>query len=617
MSKLKLPFNLAWNTVNWVKVRKRISRLQHRIFKAKRKGLTNTVVALQFRLIKSLDAKLLSVLQVTTYNKGRNTAGIDRQVAKTTDIKLKIALRLKLDGKAKPIRRVWIPKPGKAEKRPLGIPTIIDRAKQQLALLALEPEWEAVFEPNSYGFRKGRSCQDAMEAIFLSLHHNRTKYIYDADIRKFFDRIDHNAILRKLNTFPQMKQQVKAWLEAGIMEDYANNPKSYNPITSKNTGTPQGGIISPLLANVALHGMESHLKEFCAKKIDTKIFNTVKRGCGSRAHACSVIRYADDFVIIHENKKVLELCITEVKHWLQTIGLEISKEKSKLIDVREGFNFLGFQVILVRKGRATGHKYKVKIVPTKANCLRLLNKIKKVIKRGKAWSSYDLIRVLQPIIIGWANYYRFCECKDTFRKLQYAIFGMLRAWVFRRDTRNGRLKVKEKYFPSGKTYHFQSRSYKDNWILNGQTVKDKKKLTNFLPQISWIKSAKHVKVKEDKSPFDGDYIYWTKRLAKYSNLSNSMVGLMKSQNFKCTICNEIFALGERLETDHIIPKSQGGSNNYSNLQLVHKICHVGKTREENAFGASLSLLEGNQGTSISVPNPVSKRLNNHIGQQYS
>ncbi len=602
MSKLRIKINLAWNTINWAKVRKRVSRLQHRIFKAKRNGLTNTVVALQFRLIKSLDARLLSVLQVTTYNKGRNTAGIDRQVAKTTDIKLKMALRLKLDGKAKPIRRVWIPKPGKVEKRPLGIPTIMDRAKQQLALLALEPEWEAVFEPNSYGFRKGRSCQDAIEAIFLNLRHKRTKYVYDADIRKCFDRIDHAALLRKLNTFPQMERQVKAWLEAGIMEGYANSPKSYNSITSNTMGTPQGGIISPLLANVALHGMESHLKDFCAYKIDTKIFNTVGRGSKTRADACGVIRYADDFVVIHESREVLELCITEVKHWLQTMGLEISEEKSKLRDAREGFNFLGFQVILIIRGRSGGHAYKVKIVPAKDSCLRFLNKIRDVIKRGKAWSSYDLIRTLRPIIIGWANYYRFSECKDIFSKLQYAIFGMLRAWTFRRDTRNGRLEVKEKYFPSGKTYNFQGRTYQDNWILNGQSMKNKKKCTNFLPQISWIESAKHVKVQGEKSPFDGDYIYWAKRLAKYSNLSDSMVGMMNSQNFKCTICNETFVLGERLEIDHIVPKSRGGSYNYSNLQLVHRICQVGKTRDENA-------------PPVSVPDLVSKRPNEHIVQE--
>lgn len=587
----KLYNNLAWNTIDWAKVRKRITRLQHRIFKAKRKDLIDTVVGLQIRLVKSLDARLLSVLQVTTLNTGKNTGGIDRRIISKADEKLKMALKLKLDGKAKPIRRVWIPKPGKVEKRPLGIPTIMDRAKQQLALLALEPEWEAVFEPNSYGFRKGRSCHDAIEAIFLYLRHNRTKYVYDADIRKCFDRIDHSALLKKLNTFPQMERQVEAWLKAGVMEGYANNPKLYENISRNDKGTPQGGVISPLLANVALHGLESHLKEFCSK-IDTKIFNTIKRGFKSRADACGVVRYADDFVIIHENKQVMELCTEEVKRWLRTVGLEISEEKSKLRDARNGFNFLGFQIILVRRGRALTHPYKVKITPAKPNCLRFLEKVRSVIKKAKSWSSYDLVRNLKPITIGWANYYRVCECKDVFSKLNHMIFGMLRAWAFRRDTRNGRLVIKQKYFPSGNTYQFHGRSYKDNWILVGSTKHKKgKKITNFLPRLQWIESTKHVKITGNKSPFDGDYVYWGKRLAKYSNLPNSMVKMMKSQNFKCTICNGLFALGERLEIDHIIPKSLGGTDSYANLQLLHRICHVGKTRDDNLPPISVPELE--------------------------
>lgn len=578
----KLHNNLAWNSILWDKVRKRVSRMQHRIFKAKRNGLTKTVVSLQIRLIQSLDARLLSILQVTTYNKGHKTSDVDPQIVTTAELKYKMAFNLKLDGKAKPIRRVLIPKLGKIEKRPLGIPTIMDRAKQQLALLCLEPEWEAVFEPNSYGFRKGRSCHDAIEGIFSNLRHRRTKYIFDADIRKCFDKIDHNSLLRKLNTFPMMEQQVTAWLKAGIMEGYANSPKEYLLVSENNIGTPQGGIISPLLVNVALHGLEEHLKEFCAHKVDIKIFNTKTRGAAKRGSACGVIRYADDFVIIHENKQVIELCIAEVKQWLSNMGLKISEEKSKLRDAREGFQFLGFQIILVRRGLDINHPYKVKIVAAKDNCLRFLDKVKKTVISAKAWTSYDLIRVLKPILMGWANYYRFSECKDLFSKLEFMIFGMLRAWAFRRDTRNGRLKIRQKYFPSGHTYVFQGRTYSDNWILVGQTKKKSgTTVNNFLPRLSWVKSSKHIKITGNKSPYDGDYIYWAKRLAKYSGLPTSIVKLMKTQEFKCTYCNQPFTFGDRLEIDHITPKSSGGNDTYLNLQLLHKICHVGKTRDEN------------------------------------
>jgi RNA-directed DNA polymerase len=579
----KLYNNLAWNTIDWAKVRKRVTRLQHRIFKAKLNGLTDTVIGLQIKLINSLDAKLLSVLEVTTLNTGKGTPGIDHKIIRKPDEKLKMALRLRLDGKAKPIRRVWIPKPGKDEKRPLGIPTIMDRAKQQLALFSLEPEWEAVFEPNSYGFRKGRSCHDAIEAIFLYLRHNRTKYVFDADIRKCFDRIDHNALLKKLNTFPQMERQIYSWLKAGVLEGYANSPKAYETITKNDMGTPQGGVISPLLANIALHGLEEHLKEFCATKIDTRIFNTKERGFKSRATACGVVRYADDFVIIHENKSVIELCITECTRWLKTVGLELSEEKSKLRDARQGFKFLGFQIMLVRKGLAINHPYKVKITPAKINYLRFLDKVRQTIKRAKAWTAYDLIRFLKPIIIGWANYYRKCECKHVFSKLSHIIFGMLRAWAFRRDTRNGRLVIKQKYFPSGNTWTFQSRTYKDNWTLYGSTKKKGGKLTTvFLPHLNWIQSIKHIKIIGNKSPYDGDHLYWTKRLAKYSNLPLSMVKLMKSQDFKCAYCNQLFSLDEQLEVDHIKPKSKGGSDHYNNLQLLHRICHLVKTRDDLA-----------------------------------
>nr|AYQ95263.1 hypothetical protein [Trochiscia hystrix] len=571
-----LQNNITWNNIQWTQIQKRVLRMQHRIYMAKRRGLSKVVVGLQYRLINSTDAKLLSVLKVTTLNKGRKTAGIDKQIIVKPEDKLKMAYSLKLDGKAKPIRRVWIPKPGKAEKRPLGIPSIFDRAKQQLAKLALEPEWEAVFEPNSYGFRPSRSSHDAIEAIFLNLHFNRPKFVFDADIRKCFDRIDHEALLTKLKTFPQMERQIRAWLKAGVMEGYANSPKSYE--TETKMGTPQGGCISFLLANIALHGLETYLKEFCATKISSKIFQTKKRSLESKRTACGVVRYADDFVIIHESKAVIELCKIEVKNWLLNMGLEISEEKSKLKDARKGFNFLGFQIILVRKG--IGQAYKVKITPSKDNYTRLYEKIRNVIKYSKAVSSYILISKLRPIIIGWGNYFKYSECKQIFHKLDHNIFGMLRAWVFRRDTRNNRTTIKQRYFPSEKSYVYDGRTYKDNWVLVGQTKRKGKIVTNFLPHLSWIQSSKHVKILGDNSPFDGNHLYWAKRLEKYSGYPTSIRKLMRKQKYICPICNTPFRADERLEIDHIIPKSEGGPDTYNNLQLLHKICHLLKHREQ-------------------------------------
>jgi RNA-directed DNA polymerase len=576
--------NLEWGSIDWDKTRRTVRKIQERIFKAKQKGKIQIVRKLQIALINNRAAKRLSVLQVTTLNTGKLTAGVDRSVITNGKQKMALAESITLNGKALPIRRVMIPKPGKIELRPfrppkvevvqlrLGIPTIRDRAKQNLAKLALEPEWEAVFEPNSYGFRPGRNCHDAIEAIFLNLHHNRVKHVYDADISKCFDRIEHNALLKKLNTFPQMEQQVRAWLKADILIGYSNRPKD---IFLSTAGTPQGGVISPLLANIALHGLEHHLKTY-ASNLNINIGST-QRGKLAKFKALGVIRYADDFVIIHQNLQILELCIAEAKLFLKNIGLEISEEKSKLRDARESFSFLGFRIILVKDMK----RYKVKIMPSNKSCKRLMENIRNTIKISKSISSYNLIKILRPKIIGWANYFRFSECGDTFHRLTNSIFGSIRAWVFRRETRRGRLTVKAKYFPGGE-YNFNGKTYKDNWILVGKTKDKKGKIVhNFLPHISWVESRKHVKIVSTNSPYDPSLrLYWAKRLAKHSTYPESLKFLLKRQNFKCPICGSNFNETDHFEIDHIIPKRMGGGDQYDNLNLIHRTCHINKTRSD-------------------------------------
>lgn len=551
MSKFKKTYNKAWNTIRWASLTERVRRFQRRIYKAAKADRLQLVHILQKKIIHSLDAKLLAVRQVTTLNKGKRSAGVDRIRITDAGAKWKMAMGLRLNGRALPIRRVWIPKPEKNELRPLGIPTIQDRAKQALAKLALEPEWEARFEPNSYGFRPARSTHDAIEAIFLNLRQKKPKWIFDADIRKCFDRIDHDVLTAKLKTFSKMEAQVKAWLKADIMEGYANAPKE---ISASLMGTPQGGIISPLLANIALHGLEQNLMDFVAK-IPGKPRPGANRGTAAKVKALGFIRYADDFVIIHENRTILELCIKETSLWLKRIGLELSSEKSELRDSREGFTFLGFQIIMVKKQS----EYKVKITPAKAKVEKFLQRISDVIQNGKAKSSYEIIRRLRPMIVGWANYYRYCECTSTFNRMTHQIFQKLRAWAFRRDTRSGRMEVKEKYFPSGNTYTFNGIQHKDNWVLVGkQKSKGNKVCTNFLPHISWVQSEKFVKVKGDKSPFDGDYDYWGFRSPKYVKANTTTQQLLKKQKQLCTWCNKGFTSFDTMEIDHIIPLFKGG-----------------------------------------------------------
>jgi RNA-directed DNA polymerase len=569
-----IHINLAWNTVRWTLVKRRVRRIQRRIYRSARLGHKSRVQWLQNLLINSIDAKLLAVQQVTTLNRGKRSAGIDGIKGQNLTDKEKLALirSLHLDGKASPIRRVWIPKPGKTEKRPLGIPTISDRAKQALAKFALEPEWEAVFEPNSYGFRPARSAQDAIEAIFLSMRHNTTKWVFDADIRKCFDRINHDALLTKLDTFPEMEAQIKAWLKAGVMESYANSSKE---IKASTMGTPQGGVISPLLANIALHGLENHLKNFVVGLTAPR--EGSNRGSAAKKKALAVIRYADDFVIIHENLDILNACIPEAKGWLANIGLEVSEEKSALRDGRKSFSFLGFQIIQVKKDG----RYKVKITPSSEKQSALLKKVRDVIQMNKTSSAYKLVRILRPIIIGWANYYKFCECSSVFKKLTNAVFQKIRAWVFRRDTRNGRSVVRERYFPPGKKYNFKGKTHQDNWILCGRQ-KSKTGIMSeiFLPHMVWVASEKFVKVKGDKSPFDGDVLYWGSRLSKYEALSTRTQTLLKRQKMTCALCKQPFTSFDRLEVDHIIPINRGGKDVYHNLQLLHRHCHVKKTAEE-------------------------------------
>lgn len=574
-----------WNTINWNLASRRVSKIQRRIFRAKRCQNTKRLHWLQRILVRSVSARLLAVRQVTTLNKGKRTAGFDRRKANTPQSKLRLAQSISLNGKALPIRRVWIPKPGKNEKRPLGIPVIMDRTKQMLARLALEPEWEAVFEPNSYGFRPGRGGLDAIEAIFLNLRGGTPKYVFDADIAKCFDRIDHSALLRKLDTFPEMERQVSAWLKCGVVEDFARSRAKLKDLEMFPTtsGTPQGGVISPLLANIALHGLENHLVQKVGRRPGPS--GRANRGFAAKSKALGFVRYADDFVIIHENLEILNECIQETRVWLAGMGLEISEEKSAVKDAREGFMFLGFQCIMIRR-KYVNWKYKILIRPSNQSVKKLLDKVRVIIRRNKASSSYDLIEKLRPLMVGWANYFRYSECASVFRKLTHMVFLKLRAWVFRRSVRLGRQATRLRYFPPRSEYYFEGKSRRADWVLVGnKKVKRGTVNTNFLPYFSWISSRKHVKVKGDISPFDpSSAIYWTNRMNKYSPFPTSIRHLLQVQRCKCPLCGEAFTTPDTddWEIDHILPRSKGGANTYANMQLVHKTCHIQKTRSERS-----------------------------------
>ena len=292
MSKAESNLRKEWRDVPWPRLEVQAYKLQTRIYRAAQRGDKTVVNQLQKTLIASRSAKYLAVRKVTQDNRGKNTAGIDGRKSLSPTERLELAETLSLSDKSSPVKRVWIPKPGKDEKRPLGIPTIEERAKQALVKMALEPEWEAKFEAHSYGFRPGKSAHDAVKAIQHSIK-QKDKYVLDADISKCFDKIDHQKLLDKVDTFPSLRRQIKAWLKAGIIEGNSWYPTS--------EGTPQGGIISPLLANIALHGMEQHLQKVLPRRCPT--INGKKLDIKTPF----LVRYADDFVVLHSNLEDIQI----------------------------------------------------------------------------------------------------------------------------------------------------------------------------------------------------------------------------------------------------------------------------------------------------------------------
>lgn len=471
---------LAWDKINWKLVQQKVRRVQIRIYKAKKLNEISKMHWLQNLLVHSIDAKLLAIQKVTLiYIK---LGEFDRSIL-TDRQKMKLVKKLHIDGKAHPIKKVWKSKYRKAKKQSLEVSIIKDQAKQMLAKFALEPEWEAIFEPNSYGYRFNLNVPDAIKAIFINLNKQNKKWIFSTDIRKSFDKIYNQTIIDKLSTFPLMKKQIESWLNVGILKAYANIDKHWIlPIIE----TSNGLIISPLLVNVALHGLETHLNSF-SKNLEKKPIRSFSESSFINKKSLKFIRFADQFILIHSDKKILQFYRIEIDKWLSKMGLSINVENTKVNSGTAGFSFLGFQIIQVVKSNI----YKVKITPSKKSQKLLLFKIKNIIQKNKAISSYNLIQKLRPIILEWGNYFKFCECKTIYRNLSHRIFLKLRAWVFRRDTRSARDRQKEKYFPTNKIWKFDNRIYKNNWVFYGKMKNKKNQVSEtFLPHLSWIRQEK-------------------------------------------------------------------------------------------------------------------------------
>ncbi len=471
-----------WESINWSKVCSNVQRLQMRIAKAVEEKKWNKVKSLQWLLAHSIEAKLLAVRRVTT-RKGAKTSGVDNVVWNTSARKMRGVLSLQSRAyKASPLRRILIPKRN-GKSRPLGIPTLKDRAMQALYLLALEPISETLADPNSYGFRKYRGCRDAIRQCFCALAKKFSpRWILEADIKACFDWIDHDWLLENICID---KKVLKQWLKCGFFEK--------NKLYPTKAGTPQGGVISPSLANMALDGLEKAIKKIKSRK--TKI---------------NFIRYADDFIITAVSKNILiEKVLPLVKEFLAKRGLTLSEEKTKITRIEDGFDFLGQNI-----RKYDNNKYQTK--PSKDNVKAFYENVRNVIKSCRGSKADKLIKKLNPVIRGWANYHKYVQSSRAFAEADMNIYFLLMKWAKRKHGNKTPKWIRNHYW--GKSHNFRHFSC---------IVRDKKGKSKILELIkpNDIKLHRYIKIKGKSNPFNFEFMDYFKmrRLSKNSTPINAII----------------------------------------------------------------------------------------------
>ena len=532
----------GWHDINWYKVHQNVRRLQARIVKATQEGKWGKVKALQHLLTRSYSGKALAVRRVTE-NQGKRTSGVDGEIWSTPAAKLKGVRELRQhEYRAQPLRRIHIPKSNGNGKRPLSIPTMGDRAMQALYKLALDPIAETTGDPNSYGFRQGRSTADAIQQCFtvLSLHHS-AQWILEADIRSCFDEISHEWLEKSL---PLEKPILHQWLKAGFIDKGDSFPTL--------EGVPQGGIISPVIANLTLDGLEAELQARYPK--------TTRRG---QAAKVNLVRFADDFIITGSNQQLLNEEIKPlVKAFLQERGLELSENKTHITHIETGFDFLGKNI------RKYGHKLLIK--PSAKNVKAFLTKVRTIIKANKGTTTGKLILQLNPVIRGWANFHRHMVSKQTFSRVDTYIFRALWWWARRRHPGRSKKWVHRKYFSASRRRH---------WAFSGTVTDNKGK-----PYRVWLQTAanipieRHTKVRGQANPYDPQWeTYFEKRIdAKMlTDLKGreSLRRLWLQQAGICPICQQKITKQTGWHSHHLIWKVNGGHGGMENRVLLHPNCH--------------------------------------------
>lgn len=453
-----------WNTIDWKNVEKEVNKLQVRIAKAMQNKKYNDVKRLQYLLTHSFNAKALAVRKVTT-NKGKNTAGVDKELWSTPAMKMKATLNLTdKNYKAKPLKRVFIEKKG---KKSLGIPTMYDRAMQELYALALEPVAEVTADTKSFGFRKGRYAQDACEYIFTVFSRKYSpKWILEGDIKGCFDNISYQWLMENI---PMDKSILKEFLKAGfIFKD---------KLFPTDNGNPQGGIISPILANIALDGIQGEIDKYfhtnLKGNIDTKISNINK---------VDFVRYADNFIVTADNAEIAMKVKKIIKEFLKTRGLELSEEKTFITHINYGFDFIGW----------TFKKFDERLIvkPSKKSIKSFVSELSNTILGvGKAWKQEVLIEKLNIQIREWTNYHQSVVSNDFFSHIDYVLFNLLYRWAKRRHPKKAHKWIIQKYWRTVGT---------SNWVFATEKTA--------LLRVDYIAIVRHKKVRMNANPyFDVEY----------------------------------------------------------------------------------------------------------------
>jgi RNA-directed DNA polymerase len=548
---------LDWHAVDWRACEENVRRLRQRIFTASKAGDLERVRRLQKLMLRSRSNTLVSVRRVTERNAGRLTAGVDGEVVLTPEAKAKLAERVQQNVepfKAMPVRRVYIPKKGKSSKRrPLGIPVVVDRVHQARVVNALEPEWEARFEPKSYGFRPGRGCHDAIQAIYQVAKgpNPRRRWILDADLAGAFDRIAHDHILAMLGTFPA-RGMIAQWLRAGVVEN--------GRLHRTEEGTPQGGVVSPVLLNVALHGMEMAAG---VRYTTGKYAGVVMAGCPT------VIRYADDLVALcHSRQEAIEVK-ARLAAWLAPRGLAFNEDKTRVVTLDEGFDFLGFNV--------RRYHGKLLIKPSKAAVRRIRKRLAAELRSLRGANAQAVIKRLNPIIRGWAAFYRTQVSSETFGKLDHYLWKLTYKWATFSHENKSASWVFARYFAKF------NKSRQDRWVFGDRNS------GAYMHRFAWTHIVRHEIVKSGASPDDpalGDY--WARRRSKTPLPINNTTGrLLAAQNGRCPICKATLPTAEPRpqtprEWEHWLTSTRNtitivtqvtSTSDEAELRLIHAHCH--------------------------------------------